>query len=82
MKHKMTELLLIEYHIDIDKQEPYNGYNALHDAIWQNNVGVDRLIIDAGANLDIKSNDGQTSLEMARARGRKEIAALIEQKLG
>jgi ankyrin repeat protein len=72
--------LLIEYHIDIDKQGPYNGYTALHDAIWQNNIGVAKLIVEAGTNLEINSNDGQTPLEMAKARGRREIAAIIEQQ--
>jgi uncharacterized protein len=72
--------LLIQYGIDIDKQGPYNGYTALHDAIWQNNVETARVIIESGANLQLKSHEGETPLEMARARGRKEIAALIEQK--
>jgi ankyrin repeat protein len=73
--------LLIAHHIDIDRQGPYNGYTALHDAIWQNNVETAKVLIEAGARLDIKSKDGQTALDMAKARGRKEIAALIEQKL-
>lgn len=30
--------ILIEYGIDIDAQGPYNGYTALHDAVWQNNI--------------------------------------------
>ena len=74
--------VLIRYKIDIDKQGPYNGYTALHDAIWQNNIETARVLIDAGARLDIKSKDGQTALDLAKARGRKEIAALIEQKTG
>lgn len=73
--------VLIAHKIDIDKQGPYNGYTALHDAIWQNNVATAQVIIDAGANLGIKSKDGLTPLEMAKARGCKEIAALIEQKI-
>ncbi len=73
--------LLIAYKIDIDKQGPYNGYTALHDAIWQNNVETAQVLIDAGAKLDIKSNDGQTALELAKARDRKKIVALIEQKI-
>jgi ankyrin repeat protein len=72
---------LIEYHIDINKQGPYNGYTALHDAIWQNNIATVEIIIEAGANLDLKSNDGETPLEFARSKNRKEIAAMIERKL-
>lgn len=73
--------LLIEYNIDIDKQGPYNGYTALHDAIWQNNIDVAEILINAGANLSIRSNDGQTPLEFARSKGRTEIARMIERKL-
>jgi ankyrin repeat protein len=72
---------LIAYKIDVDKQGPYNGYTALHDATWQNNIETAQVIIDAGANLEIKSKDGQTALELAKARGRKQIVALIEQKI-
>jgi ankyrin repeat protein len=72
---------LIEYQIDINKQGPYNGYTALHDAIWQNNIATAEVIIQAGANLNLKSNDGETPLEFARSKNRKEIAAMIERKL-
>jgi uncharacterized protein len=74
--------LLIAYKIDINKQGPYNGYSALHDAIWENNIETAKVLIDAGANLKIKSKEGQTPLELAQARNRKEIIALIEQKAG
>jgi ankyrin repeat protein len=76
-----TARLLVEYHIDIDKQGPYNGYTALHDAIWQNHVEVARVLIDAGANLTLKSNDGETPLNFARDRRATQIVAMIEQKL-
>jgi ankyrin repeat protein len=73
--------LLVQAGIDINKQGPYNGYTALHDAIWQNNVDVARLLIEAGADLSLRSQHGETALEMAKARGRREIAALIENRL-
>jgi ankyrin repeat protein len=73
--------LLIARGIDIDKQGPFNGYTALHDAIWQNHIATAEVLIDAGANLALKTNDGETPLDLARKRGRREIAALIERKL-
>lgn len=78
--HADTAQLLIEHGIAIDQQGPYNGYTALHDAIWQNNVDVARVLIDAGADLTIRSNDGQTPADFARARNRREILALLEQR--
>ena len=73
--------LLVQYGIAINQQGPYNGYTALHDAIWQNNVDVARLLIEAGANLSLRSQQGETALEMARARGRREIVSLLEKRL-
>jgi ankyrin repeat protein len=72
--------LLIQHGIDVDAQGPYNGYTALHDAIWQNNVETARVLIEAGADLALRNHEGQTPLEMAQARGRKQIVAMIEQR--
>lgn len=73
--------LLVQAGIDINKQGPYNGYTALHDAIWQNNVDVARLLIEAGADLSLRSQHGETPLEMAKARSRREIVSLLENRL-
>ncbi len=80
--HAEPSRLLIQFGVDIDKQGPNNGYTALHDSIWQNNIDVAKVIIDAGARLDLESHEGETPLEMARKRKRREIAAMIEAKLG
>jgi ankyrin repeat protein len=80
--HANTAKLLIDYGVEINRRGPYNGYTALHDATWQNNIDVAKLLIDSGADLTIQSNDGQTPLDFAKAKGRREIAAMIEKKLG
>lgn len=73
--------LLIEHNIDINKQGPYNGYTALHDAIWQDNIDIVKVLLAANANLSLLSHDGQSPLELAKAKKRKEIVALIQSKL-
>ncbi len=73
--------LLIAHKIEIDKQGPNNGYTALHDAIWQNHVETARVIIAGGANLGLRAHSGETPLEFARAKGRTQIVALLEQAL-
>lgn len=74
--------LLIAYKIDIDKQGPYNGYTALHDAIWQSHIETAKVIIEAGADLTLKSHQGQTPLEFARSKRLTELVNLMEQKMG
>jgi uncharacterized protein len=73
--------LLIEYGIDIDKQGPKNGYTALHDAIWQNNIDTAKVLIEAGADLTLQSHSGETPLQFARSKKRREIAEMIERRL-
>ena len=69
--------LLITGGIAINKQGPYNGYTALHDAVWQNNLGTAEVILAGGADTTIRSNKGQTPLELAKANNSKELIALL-----
>lgn len=73
--------LLIKYEIDINKQGPYNGYTALHDAIWQDNLEIVKLLLKANADLSLLSNDGKSAMDFAKSKHRKEIIALIQTKL-
>jgi len=74
--------LLIEYHIDINTQGPYTGYTALHDAIWQDNVDIAKVLLDANADLTLLSHDGKSPLDFAKSKNRKEIVAMIQNKVG
>ncbi len=70
--------LLIQHGIDINKQGPKNGYTALHDAIWENNIDTARVILEAGADVTRKSHSGETPLDFAKSKHRREIVAMIE----
>lgn len=72
--------LLIAHKVEINRQGPYNGYTALHDAIWQGHLDTARVIIEAGADLTIKSNSGQTPIEFARTRKLDSLVTLMENK--
>lgn len=61
-----------------DVQGPFNGYTALHDAVWQGHAEAVRLLIDAGVALDRRGHDGQTAADMAARFGFEDIRAMLE----
>lgn len=62
-----------------DIQGPFNGYTALHDAVWQGHGETVRILINAGVSLDLRGHDGQTASEMAARFGFEPIRAMLEQ---
>lgn len=65
----------------IDDQGFNNGFTPLHDAIWHGHTESAKLLIDAGARLDLISHGGDTPLSFAISLGYDDIAALIESAL-
>jgi uncharacterized protein len=63
-------------------QRGINDYTALHMAVGENNPLAVQLLLDAGADPDLRTriDDHDTPLEMARAAGLADIAALLERK--
>lgn len=55
---------LLAHHIDIDARDK-NGYTALHCAVLKNSSACVRLLIEAGAALDIVNALGKTAAELA-----------------
>jgi ankyrin repeat protein len=77
LRHPSVMQVLVDYGIDMDAQGPYNGYTALHDAVWQNNIEGVQILVKAGARTDLKSNQGETAIALAKKHGRQEILALL-----
>ena len=61
----------------LDAQGPYNGLTALHDAIWHGHREAARVLIEAGARLDLTTHAGLTPRGMAAAYGYTDIAELL-----
>ncbi len=80
----MTQLLLQHPDINIDYQGPTNGYTPLHDALWHGFDNCAKLLIDAGANLELRGHDGKRPIDLAiDVFGRdSEISAYLMQRLG
>jgi ankyrin repeat protein len=63
--------------VELDAQGPYNGYTALHDAVWHGHADCARILIEAGARIDVEGLDGRTPLRMAEEYNYDEIAELL-----
>lgn len=65
----------------INDQGLNNGYTPLHDAIWHGNNEAAKILIDAGARLDLKTYEGDTPLDLAKRYNYIDIVHYIEDKL-
>ena len=70
--------LLLDSGLDPNAQGTSNGYTPLHDAVWADNLDAAMLLVEHGARIDIKADDGLTPLEKARKENKQEIAAYLE----
>lgn len=64
----------------LNDQGPNNGYTPLHDAIWHGNTETARLLIEAGARLDLKTYEGDTPLDLAQRYQYHSIVNLLKNK--
>lgn len=62
-----------------DIQGPFNGYTALHDAVWMGHADTVAILIDAGVSLAPRGHDGQTAAEMAHAFGFETVRAMLDE---
>jgi ankyrin repeat protein len=62
---------------DVD-QQGINGYTPLHSAIQSGNAEVIRLLLAAGADINLRDGNGRTPLDLALAKNPM-IAELLEQ---
>ena len=63
------------------KRGPF-GLTPLHFATWRSNKETMEFLIDIGADVNAKRNDGKTPLDDAVVMGRKEISDLLRKHGG
>jgi ankyrin repeat protein len=62
---EITRMLSGQPGINLDYQGPSNGYTPLHDALWHGFDACARVLVEAGARLDLQGHDGKTPLAIA-----------------
>ena len=71
--------LALEHHVDVNAVNEA-GDTALHGAAGHGFNSVVRLLVDAGAKVAVKNQEGLTPFAVATARGRKGTAELLRKR--
>ena len=73
--------LLLAFGAD-PNQRGINDYTALHMAVAERNTMAVQLLLEAGADPDLRTriDECETPLEMARAAGLADVAAILERR--
>jgi ankyrin repeat protein len=72
--------LLLERGAEVNVQGTLEGFTPLMTAAAEGLADVVRILLAAGANPDIKDEDGDTALTFAKQNGHTEVVALLEPK--
>ncbi|CEJ87492.1 hypothetical protein VHEMI04432 [[Torrubiella] hemipterigena] len=77
--HDLRLLALLESGADIDAEDHVGGATALTHAAWFGKEKTVRLLLDWGANVDLRDRNGRTALHWAAQSGYADMVAdLVE----
>ncbi len=62
----VTRILAAHPGVNLDFQGASNGYTPLHDALWHGFDTCAKILVEAGARLDIVAYDGKLPVDIAR----------------
>ena len=60
-------------------QQNNGDRTALHFAACNGNLAIATRLLEGGADLTLRDNDGDTALDNARSYGHSEVVALLSQ---
>ena len=69
--------LLISRGSPVDGRGSPSGHTPLHEAAFNGDVALVRLLLESGSDRRLPTGDGQTALEIANQNGRSEVARLL-----
>ena len=69
--------LLISRAAPVDGRGSPKGHTPLHEAAFNGDAALVRLLLDSGADRRLRTGDGHTALEIATLKARDEVARLL-----
>ncbi len=73
--------LLTSKQVDIETRKDWNGRSALSWAVEYGHRGVVKILIDAGADLRRKDENGRAPLDVAKAHNRNDLVDLLHSEI-
>jgi Ankyrin repeats (3 copies)/Ankyrin repeats (many copies) len=73
--------LLVAHGADPNTRESIHGFTPLHRASKFGRIEIVRLLIEHGANVEVKNDGGSTPLDVASGEQREEIVKLLSEHL-
>lgn len=79
LNKNIDEVKQVLYNCDINEQEEETGFTALHYCAQNQHIDIAKMLIDAGANVDVKDVYGNTPLFKAVffSKGKTEMIKLL-----
>jgi ankyrin repeat protein len=62
----------------VDGRGSPSGHTPLHEAAYNGDLPLVRVLLERGANRSLRTGDGQTAGEIATRHGRHEVARLLD----
>jgi ankyrin repeat protein len=75
--HADAVRVLMSRGAEVNKQEPSNGFSALHATVEGNCMPVIEFLMSKGASVDVRNILGRTPLHMVAFKGHKEAAIYL-----
>jgi ankyrin repeat protein len=69
--------LLLDWGATVDPVDRWE-YTPLHDAARNGHLSVAKLLVERGADVRLKSVDGQTASDVARIKGKLDVAEWLD----